>query len=79
MFPDRPRITQLTLDVGIVFQCGAGTGIVNVGAGAGSYEPTDRAVVAVEPSRTMIEQRPAGAAPSWEFPGCRSSLDPISP
>ncbi len=38
--------------------------VVNVGAGAGSYEPGDRAVTAVEPSRVMIEQRPAGAAPA---------------
>jgi len=37
--------------------------VVNVGAGSGSYEPADRAVVAVEPSRTMIAQRPAGSAP----------------
>jgi SAM-dependent methyltransferase len=37
--------------------------ILNVGAGAGSYEPSDRAVVAVEPSLTMIRQRPAGPAP----------------
>ncbi|HSK23098.1 MAG TPA: class I SAM-dependent methyltransferase [Egicoccus sp.] len=37
--------------------------VVNVGAGAGSYEPADRNVVAVEPSWTMIGQRPAGAAP----------------
>ncbi|HET9269794.1 MAG TPA: methyltransferase domain-containing protein [Vicinamibacterales bacterium] len=36
--------------------------VVNVGAGAGAYEPADRLVVAVEPSRRMIEQRPAGAA-----------------
>jgi SAM-dependent methyltransferase len=36
--------------------------LVNVGAGAGSYEPADRRVVAVEPSATMIRQRPAGAA-----------------
>lgn len=35
--------------------------VVNVGAGAGAYEPADRLVVAVEPSRRMIEQRPAGA------------------
>lgn len=38
--------------------------VVNVGAGAGSYEPTDRAVVAVEPSAAMIAQRPASAAPA---------------
>lgn len=36
--------------------------VVNVGAGAGSYEPTDRAVVAVEPAMTMIRQRRAGSA-----------------
>lgn len=33
--------------------------VLNVGAGAGSYEPTDRDVVAVEPSATMRAQRPA--------------------
>ncbi|WP_340539119.1 class I SAM-dependent methyltransferase [Nocardioides sp. GXZ039] len=38
--------------------------VVNVGAGAGSYEPTDRLVLAVEPSATMIGQRPPGAAPA---------------
>ena len=37
--------------------------IVNVGAGAGSYEPGDREVTAVEPSAGMISQRPAGTAP----------------
>jgi SAM-dependent methyltransferase len=37
--------------------------LVNIGAGAGAYEPRDRRVVAVEPSRVMIGQRPAGAAP----------------
>jgi SAM-dependent methyltransferase len=36
--------------------------VLNVGAGTGSYEPADRAVTAVEPSRVMIEQRPADAA-----------------
>jgi len=36
--------------------------VLNVGAGTGSYEPVDRDVVAVEPSRTMIAQRPVGAA-----------------
>ena len=37
--------------------------VVNVGAGAGSYEPTDRCVVAVEPSAEMIRQRAESAAP----------------
>jgi SAM-dependent methyltransferase len=38
--------------------------VLNVGAGTGSYEPTDRWVLAVEPSATMRAQRPAGAAPA---------------
>lgn len=37
--------------------------VLNVGAGAGSYEPRERWVLAVEPSATMRAQRPAGAAP----------------
>lgn len=36
--------------------------VLNVGAGAGSYEPRDRIVTAVEPSATMRAQRPAGLA-----------------
>ena len=38
--------------------------VINVGAGAGSYEPGDREVTAVEPSAEMISQRPDGAAPA---------------
>jgi SAM-dependent methyltransferase len=38
--------------------------VVNVGAGAGSYEPRDRWVLAVEPSATMRAQRPVDAAPA---------------
>jgi SAM-dependent methyltransferase len=37
--------------------------VVNVGAGAGSYEPPET-VLAVEPSEVMIAQRPAGLAPA---------------
>ncbi|MBN2623017.1 MAG: methyltransferase domain-containing protein [Acidimicrobiales bacterium] len=37
--------------------------VVNVGAGAGSYEPADRSTIAIEPSSRMIAQRPAGSAP----------------
>ncbi|MFN3728021.1 MAG: class I SAM-dependent methyltransferase [Allosphingosinicella sp.] len=36
--------------------------VLNVGAGAGSYEPADRQVTALEPSIEMIRQRPASAA-----------------
>ncbi|HET9730523.1 MAG TPA: class I SAM-dependent methyltransferase [Acidimicrobiia bacterium] len=47
----------------IIRALGDASNVLNVGAGAGSYEPTDRAVVAVEPSRRMIAQRPDDAAP----------------
>ena len=36
--------------------------VLNVGAGAGSYEPADRQVTPVEPSASMRAQRPAGLA-----------------
>jgi SAM-dependent methyltransferase len=36
--------------------------VLNVGAGTGSYEPSDRDVTAVEPSAVMRSQRTAGAA-----------------
>ncbi|WP_426368087.1 class I SAM-dependent methyltransferase [Streptomyces sp. E-08] len=32
--------------------------VVNVGAGAGSYEPADREVTAVDPSQVMLDQHP---------------------
>lgn len=38
--------------------------VLNVGAGTGSYEPADRRVLAVEPSRVMLAQRPAKTAPA---------------
>ena len=51
------------LAVAIERVLGDAVSVVNVGAGAGSYEPTDRRVVAVEPSPVMIRQRPPGSAP----------------
>jgi len=70
--PD-PRIAAA-----IVNALGPAASVVNVGAGAGSYEPTDRRVIAVEPSREMIRQRPAGAAPVVQAPPprCRSARGP---
>jgi SAM-dependent methyltransferase len=53
-----PRIAAL-----IEAALGEAQSVINVGAGAGSYEPRDRVVQAVEPSATMIAQRHAGAAP----------------
>jgi SAM-dependent methyltransferase len=54
--------------------------IVNVGAGAGSYEPRDRHVVAVEPSGVMIAQRdpelpPAIRAGAYPLPLDDQSVD----
>ncbi len=39
---------------------GSARSVLNVGAGAGSYEPDDRAVVALEPSAAMRAQRRGG-------------------
>ena len=53
-------------------QLGDGRGgrvVVNVGAGTGNYEPVDWAVVAVEPSSVMVNQRSAGAAPAVRASG----------
>ena len=56
--PD-PRIAaQLTVALG------GARSVLNVGAGAGSYEPPDRRVVAVEPSEVMLAQRSPSAAPA---------------
>ena len=53
-----PRIAEL-----VTAALGPVGPVLNVGAGAGSYEPTDRPVVAVEPSEAMVAQRPEGSAP----------------
>ncbi len=42
---------------------GGAKSVVNVGAGAGSYEPTVPLVVAVEPSQVMVSQRAASRTP----------------
>lgn len=42
---------------------GDAASVLNVGAGAGSYEPPGRTAIAVEPSEIMMRQRPAGMAP----------------
>ena len=53
-----PRIAAL-----VAAAIGDACSVVNVGAGTGSYEPTDRYVVAVEPASAMRDRRPAAAAP----------------
>ena len=49
--PD-PRISALISEA-----LGSGETVLNVGAGTGSYEPSDRHVTALEPSIEMIRQR----------------------
>jgi Methyltransferase domain len=56
---EEPRIAAAILTA-----LGGASPVVNVGAGAGSYEPGDRPVVAVEPSAVMVGQRLPGAAPA---------------
>ncbi len=53
-----PRIAAAIADA-----LGEAASVVNVGAGAGSYEPV-QTIAAVEPSRVMIAQRPPGSAPA---------------
>jgi SAM-dependent methyltransferase len=54
-----PRIAAL-----IRSALGEARTVVNVGAGAGSYEPRDRNVVAIEPSEVMIAQRDPSLPPA---------------
>jgi len=59
---------------------GEARSVVNIGAGAGSYEPADRTVIAAEPSATMILQRAADAAPvicasAMELPFRQNAFD----
>jgi SAM-dependent methyltransferase len=56
--PD-PRIARAIEDA-----LGSAQSILNVGAGTGSYEPSGRKLVAVEPSLEMIRQRDPAAAPA---------------
>ena len=55
---DDPRIASA-----IHSRLGHARSIVNVGAGAGAYEPAGPDLVAIEPSWQMILQRSIGAAP----------------
>jgi SAM-dependent methyltransferase len=58
----RTRQPDPRVAAAIVAALGPVDTVVNIGAGAGAYEPPET-VIAVEPSSVMIAQRPAGAAP----------------
>lgn len=53
-----PRIAASIWDA-----LGDAESVLNVGAGTGNYEPTDRLVIAIEPSKQMLRQRPQSSAP----------------
>ena len=70
-----PRIAAL-----IHAALGEARTVLNVGAGAGSYEPRDRYVIAVEPSEVMIAQRdpslpPAIRSRAYPLPLADGSVD----
>lgn len=63
------------LEAWVHAQLGDARTVLNVGAGAGSYEPLDRHVIAVEPAAAMRAQRPAHLAPAIDAVAERLPLD----
>ncbi len=59
----RQRVPDPRIHQAIDNALGVDGSVVNVGAGTGSYEPDGRCIAAIEPSMTMIRQRPSAAAP----------------
>ena len=57
------RRTDPEIEAQIHAKLQGATSILNVGAGTGSYEPSDIMVTAVEPSEAMISQRKLSSAP----------------
>ena len=57
------RVPDPRIEAAIAAALGDARSVANVGAGAGSYEPRDWRVIAIEPARTMIRQRAREAAP----------------
>ncbi|HET6949019.1 MAG TPA: methyltransferase domain-containing protein [Acidimicrobiales bacterium] len=58
------RVADARWQAAVAAAVGDAAVVVNVGAGAGSYEPAGRTLVAIEPSAEMIAQRRPGAAPA---------------
>jgi len=56
---EEPRIARRIWDA-----LGDAASVANIGAGTGNYEPSDREVIAVEPSEVMMAQRRPDAAPA---------------
>ncbi len=60
------RRTDPRIAAAIDAALGDARSVLNVGAGTGSYEPTGREVVAVDPSEVMLLQRATGSAPALQ-------------
>ena len=60
------RQPEPAIEARILAALGDAQTVLNVGAGAGSYEPIDRAVTAVEPSASMRAQRPGHLTPATD-------------
>lgn len=69
------RRTDPRIEAQVHRALGASRTVLNVGAGAGSYEPADRYVLAVEPSATMRAERGVGAAPAVDATAEHLPLD----
>ncbi len=71
----RQRRTDPRIEAWVHAALGDARTVLNVGAGAGSYEPTDRQVLAIEPSAAMRAQRPARLTPAVDAVAERLPLD----
>ena len=71
----RQRRTDPRLQAWVHAALGDARSVLNVGAGSGSYEPTDRHVLAIEPSAAMRAQRPAHLTPAIDAVAEKLPLD----
>jgi SAM-dependent methyltransferase len=58
------RVADPRIEAQLWAALGDARSVLTVGAGAGSYEPPDREVVALEPSLVQLAQRPPDRAPA---------------
>ncbi|MBW8759643.1 MAG: class I SAM-dependent methyltransferase [Burkholderiales bacterium] len=71
----RQRRTDPRIEAWVHAALGDARTVLNVGAGAGSYEPLDRHVLAIEPAAAMRAQRPAHLTPAVDGVAERLPLD----
>jgi len=71
----RQRRTDPRIEAWVHAALGDARSVLNVGAGAGSYEPLDRHVLAIEPAAAMRAQRPAHLTPAVDAVAGKLPLD----